>query len=59
MPTQIEDGRFGLRGLGERAQQLDGILEIKARAEGGTQVVLVIPRALEQDAALALEGLGV
>lgn len=59
MPTQIDDGRFGLRGLGERAKQLNGTLEVKPRTEGGTQVVLSIPSDLEQEAVLALEGIRV
>ena len=34
---------FGLRGLRERAAQLDGNLVVKSFAQGGTQFVLTLP----------------
>ncbi len=34
---------FGLRGLRERAAQLDGSLQIETLADGGTQLALTLP----------------
>lgn len=37
------DGHFGLPGMRERAQRLDGDLIVRGIAEGGTQVLLTLP----------------
>ncbi|MEM7531010.1 MAG: sensor histidine kinase [Chloroflexota bacterium] len=43
MPPTIEDGRFGLTGLRERAQQFNGHFFVGPRTEGGTIVRFDIP----------------
>lgn len=43
LPKNMQDGRFGLRGLGERARLLNGSCEISNRPEGGTELVFKIP----------------
>lgn len=43
MPTTIDDGRFGLRGLGERARQLGGQFQVEPRPDGGAQVCFTLP----------------
>lgn len=42
-PAQAGEAHFGLGIMRERAQRLGGVLEIGARAEGGTQVRLSVP----------------
>ncbi|MEZ4868754.1 MAG: sensor histidine kinase [Caldilineaceae bacterium] len=42
MPMQVEDGRFGLRGLAERAQQLGGSFTLAPGAEGGVMATFQI-----------------
>lgn len=43
MPAEVEDGRFGLRGLQERAAQLEGTFCIEQSRERGTLVEFVLP----------------
>ncbi|MEM7130019.1 MAG: sensor histidine kinase [Chloroflexota bacterium] len=59
MPAQIEDGRFGLRGLKERAEQLHGSLAISKRSTRGTEILFSIPQTLEKGRDLAVEGIRV
>ncbi len=42
-PKEIDDGRFGLRGLSERAEFLGGRLVRKNRSTGGGMLVFTIP----------------
>src|SRR5262249_53936649 len=39
----MDAGRFGLLGMQERAQQIDGRLEIRSAPGSGTQVRLAVP----------------
>lgn len=43
LPSNVGDGRFGLRGLGERADQLAGSFSVATRMEGGTRAEFVLP----------------
>jgi signal transduction histidine kinase len=42
---QVEENRFGLRGLRERVAQLGGKLDFSNREAGGAQLNLVLPLA--------------
>jgi signal transduction histidine kinase len=44
-PDVIEDGRFGLEGIRERARELGGEVDLQAREGGGAQICLRIPAA--------------
>jgi signal transduction histidine kinase/ligand-binding sensor domain-containing protein len=41
-----KEGHFGLVGMSERARKLRGSLVVRARAKGGTEVVLAVPGAV-------------
>ncbi len=43
MAGQNRDGRFGLVGMRERAQEIEGELQIQSDVESGTQVVVNVP----------------
>ena len=43
LPETVQDGRFGLRGLAERAKVHNGTFEIGNRPEGGAELKFVIP----------------
>lgn len=43
LPVTIPEGRFGLQGLRERAEQLGGSLTLSTPSEGGTLVSLELP----------------
>lgn len=45
----MQEAGFGLRGLRERAAQLNGELRVEPRAEGGTQLTLSIPHPSESE----------
>ena len=45
----INSTGFGLRGLRERATQLEGTLCVETLAGGGTQLVLTLPLPLPED----------
>ncbi|MGH2538221.1 MAG: sensor histidine kinase, partial [Candidatus Promineifilaceae bacterium] len=44
-PAAAPEGRFGLRGLQERAEQLGGRLQLGARPGGGAELTLILPLA--------------
>lgn len=41
--SPIEDGRFGIKGLEERAAEFGGTLTVKARPTGGTELCFSLP----------------
>jgi signal transduction histidine kinase/ligand-binding sensor domain-containing protein len=41
-----KDGHFGLVGMSERARKIGGRLVVRARPEGGTEVVLTVPGSI-------------
>lgn len=43
LPVALPDGRFGIQGLRERAEQLGGSLTLSAPTEGGTLILLELP----------------
>lgn len=47
IPEERRDGRFGLRGLGERARMLNGSFEIENRPEGGAELKFTIPNNIQ------------
>ena len=49
LPTTIPEGRFGLLGLRERAEQLGGSLTLSTPDEGGTLVSLELPLRKESE----------
>jgi ligand-binding sensor domain-containing protein/signal transduction histidine kinase len=41
--TLPAEGHFGLQGMSERAQQINGVLNVKSSSENGTTVTLTVP----------------
>lgn len=46
-----KEGHFGLVGMSERARKLRGSLTVRARSEGGTEVVLTVPGSIAYECA--------
>ena len=39
----IADGHFGLLGMRERAEQIEGVISVHSAIEGGTQIAVDVP----------------